>query len=171
MFARTLVTAACVIGATAIGAGTVHADTPTFPDISGYTPVNVHDYEIPFSTPGQAATPMVYFLTPDGITCRFSRPAAAGCTGNNFPSVPPASPSSGGAARVNSIATDAPLQPTTDPIASATSPTFKTLPPFHSITVDGVICGVDDAGTTACKDPQGQAFVLSTHGSGWLPHA
>ena len=47
---------------------------------------------------------------------------------------------------------------------------IKTLPPLHSITVDGVICGVDDAGTTACKDPQGRAFVLSPHGSGWLAH-
>ncbi|MBZ4620668.1 hypothetical protein GBO18_12020, partial [Mycobacterium avium subsp. hominissuis] len=35
---------------------------------------------------------------------------------------------------------------------------------------DGVVCGVDDSGTTACKDPQGRGFVLSPHGSGWLPH-
>ncbi|QCR71458.1 hypothetical protein FCV17_06315 [Mycobacterium avium subsp. hominissuis] len=32
------------------------------------------------------------------------------------------------------------------------------------------ICGVDNSGTTACKDPQGRGFVLSPHGSGWLPH-
>ncbi|MBS9535178.1 hypothetical protein KIH27_16445 [Mycobacterium sp. M1] len=47
---------------------------------------------------------------------------------------------------------------------------IKTLPPFHSIALGGVICGVDDAGTTACKDPQGRGFVLSPKGSGWLPH-
>ncbi|RAV09475.1 hypothetical protein DQP57_15185 [Mycobacterium colombiense] len=46
----------------------------------------------------------------------------------------------------------------------------KTLPPSHSITVDGVICGVDNSGMTACKDPQGHGFVLSPHGSSWLPH-
>jgi hypothetical protein len=40
----------------------------------------------------------------------------------------------------------------------------------HSITVNGIICGADNAGTTACKDPQGRGFVLSPHGSGWLPH-
>ncbi|MGC7358062.1 hypothetical protein RA989_19565, partial [Mycobacteroides abscessus subsp. massiliense] len=44
-----------------------------------------------------------------------------------------------------------------------------TLPAYHSITVNGVICGVDDKGTTACKDPQGRGFVLSKQGSGWIP--
>ncbi len=44
----------------------------------------------------------------------------------------------------------------------------KTLPPFHTITVDGAACGVDDAGTTACKDPEGRGVVLSPKGSGWL---
>ncbi|CAG6866798.1 hypothetical protein [Mycobacterium avium] len=41
---------------------------------------------------------------------------------------------------------------------------------MHSITVDGVICGVDNSGTTACKDPQDRGFILSPHGSKWLPH-
>jgi hypothetical protein len=63
-----------------------------------------------------------------------------------------------------------PLQPTNAPIAASGGPTFKTLPPMHSITVSGVICGVDDAGTTACKKAQARGFVLSPHGSGWLPH-
>jgi hypothetical protein len=147
-----------------------HADPPKFPDLSHYTPVNVHDYEKSFTTPGQAPIPMVYFLTPDGITCDFTSSAAAQCTGNNFPGVPPATPSAGGGARVNWIATNVPLQPTTAPIATSGGPTFKTLPPMHSITVGGIVCGVDDAGTTACKDGQGRGFVLSPHGSGWLPH-
>ncbi|RIS84933.1 hypothetical protein D2E54_06285, partial [Mycobacteroides abscessus] len=46
---------------------------------------------------------------------------------------------------------------------------IKALPPFHSITVSDVTCGVDDKGTTACKDPQGRAFVLSPSWSGWIP--
>lgn len=110
---------------------------------------------------------MFYFVTPDGISCTFSRaPAAAGCTGNNFPSDRPAAanPPEG----VNSIRTDAGLRQTNTPIASEIGPSFKTLPPFHTLTVDGVMCGVDDAQTTACKDPQGRAFVLSPRGSGWL---
>ncbi|TDH49134.1 hypothetical protein E2F47_21450 [Mycobacterium eburneum] len=169
MTAKTLITFAGAISAAMIGTGPAHADPPKFPDLSGYAPVNVHDYEISYTTPGHVPIPMVYFVTPDGITCNFIS-ESAGCTGNNFPGVPPASPSSGGGARVNSIATNTPLQPTSDPIASDNSPQFKTLPPFHSITVDGVVCGVDDAKTTACKDPQGRGFVLSPRGSGWLPH-
>lgn len=34
---------------------------------------------------------------------------------------------------------------------------MKTLSPLHSITVGSAVCGVDDAGTTACKDSQGRA--------------
>lgn len=144
-----------------------HADPLTFPDLSKYTPANPQDYEIPFTTPGHPPVPMFYFLTPDGISCKFSNgPAAAGCTGNNFPGIPPAAsnPSEG----VNSIRTDIGLRQTNTPIATANGPSFKTLPPFHTLTVDGVICGVDDAQTTACRDPQGRAFVLSPRGSGWL---
>jgi hypothetical protein len=47
---------------------------------------------------------------------------------------------------------------------------IKALPPNHSITVDGVICGVDGAGMTACKDPQGRGFILSPSWSGWSAH-
>ena len=104
----------------------------------------------------------VVFLTPDGITCAFSAPASASCTGNTFPAV------SAAESGVNSIGTDTPLDTTNAPIAH--SRTTKTLPPFHTITVDGVVCGVDDARTTACKDTRGRGFVLSPNGSGWLPH-
>jgi hypothetical protein len=139
-----------------------HADTPQFPDLSKYTPVDAADYRLDASTPGHPGSQVV-FLTPDGITCAFSTPASAGCTGNNFPGVPPA------AAGVNSISTDSKLDTTNAPIARTT--TTKTLLPFHTITVDGVVCGVDDARTTACKDGHDRGFVLSANGSGWLEHA
>lgn len=138
-----------------------HADAPQFPDLGGYTPAAAADFQVDASTPGHPASQVV-FLTPDGITCAFSTPASAGCTGNNFPSVTPA------ARGVNAIGTDSPLDTTNAPIAH--SPTMKTLPPFHSITVDGVTCGVDDSRTTACKDAKGRGFILSPKGSGWFPH-
>jgi hypothetical protein len=46
---------------------------------------------------------------------------------------------------------------------------IKTLPPLHSITVGGAVCGVDDKGTTVCKDAQGRGFILSPTWSSWLP--
>ena len=135
------------------------ADTPKSPDMSHYTPANVADYEIDASTPGIHATQVV-FLTPDGIRCSFS-PPTAGCTGNNFPSVPPVTNG------VNNIGTDQGAYQTSDGFGHPGN--LKTLPPFHTLTVDGITCGVDDARTTACKDSQGHGFVLSPKGSGWLP--
>jgi len=129
--------------------------------MSHYTPANVTDYTIDASTPGIHATQVV-FLTPDGIVCSFADPPAAGCSGNNFPGVPPASPPGG--TLVNAIGTGWPLQPTNSPLPHASN--LKTLPPFHTLTVNGVTCGVDAARTTACKDSQGHGFVLSPNGSG-----
>jgi len=151
-----------------------HANPIRFPDMGAYTPANPTDYTIALPNPGREPVDEVYFLTPDGITCKFSTPAAAGCTGNNFPGIPPApSDPAAGKPGADSIMTDDGLG-TTNAIYSVNNTVqghpIKTLPPLHSITVDGVICGVDDAGTTACKDPQGRAFVLSPHGSGWLAH-
>ncbi|WP_142239537.1 hypothetical protein [Mycobacterium sp. ST-F2] len=139
---------------------TAWADPPTFPDMSRYAPVNSADYEVDASTPGIHATQVV-FLTPDGITCDFMIPPAAICTGNNFPSVPPA------AVGVNSIGTDYGLAPIGSGIPLSSN--IKTLPPFHTLTVNGVTCGVDNQRTTACKDSQGHGFVLSPNGSAWLP--
>ena len=147
---------------------TAHADPPAFPDISGYTPVNVADYTIGLPNTGRAPLDTVYFLTPDGITCDFFS-GEAQCTGNNFPALPPAT----AASNVNAVGTTSGLGQTSDPIAAngqVYGHSLNTLPPLHSIAVNGVICGVDNGGTTACKDPQGRGFVLSPHGSGWLPH-
>jgi|KBSSwiStaDraftv2_1062776.scaffolds.fasta_scaffold882905_1 hypothetical protein len=141
------------------------ADPPTFPDLGHYTPANVADYEIDASTPGIHATQIV-FLTPDNIVCAFSSPPGVGCSGNNFPAVPPASPPGG--ALTNSIGTESPLQPTNSPLPHGSN--LKTLPPFHTLTVNGVTCGVDDARMTACKGVQGHGFVLSPNGSAWLPN-
>lgn len=155
------------------GGAQSHADTPEFPDLSHYTPVNVADYEVDTSTPG-ITSQAVYFLTPDGIICAFGKPPGAGCTGNNLPAVPPVVNSPNGTRGVNSIDTDAGLRTTNSPIGTngtAHGNPVRTLPPFHTITVDGTTCGVDDAGTTACKDAQGRGFVLSPQGSGWLPRA
>lgn len=168
MIAKTLVIATAIIGAAVTGACAAHADTPKFPDLSGYAPVNVQDYIIGLPNTGRAPLDTVYFRTPDGITCDFFS-GEAQCTGNNLPAIPPAS----GAGSVNSIGTASGLGQTNDPIApngQAYGHPLATLPPMHSITVNGVVCGVDNAGTTACKDPQGRGFVLSSHGSGWLPH-
>ncbi len=169
MITKTLAATTALVAAVTSGC-TAHADAPAFPDLSGYTPVNAADYTLTYPNSGRP-TPLhvVEFLTPDGVTCAFSNPATAGCTGNNLPGIPPAAPSSGGAPRVNSISTASAPQPTGTPIDTNGQP-IKTLPAFHSITVDGVICGSDNSGMTACKDPQGRGFVLSANGSGWLPH-
>lgn len=101
-----------------------HANSLNFPDLSAYTPVNIQDYEIPFTTPGHDPIPMFYFLTPDAISCKFSSdPPAAGCTGNNFPGISPATTNpSAGINGVNSIRTDIGLRQTNTPIASANGP-------------------------------------------------
>jgi hypothetical protein len=145
-----------------------HAGPPAFPDLSSYKPVNVSDYTITLPNPGRTAFGQVFFLTPDGIACDFTNPAAAGCTGDNLPGV---------AAQDKNpytyAGTDGGIQPSTStPYVNGTiqEHQIKTLPPFHSITVNGVICGVDGSGTTACKDPQGHGFVLSPQGSASLPH-
>ncbi|MFA4083404.1 hypothetical protein ONA92_17040 [Mycobacteroides salmoniphilum] len=176
MTAKTIAVTVGLIGAAILSACTATAEptTPTeptksgdasrFPDLSSYTPVNIADYRIDTTSPGHPSSG-TYFLTPDGITCNFPT-LAAQCTGNNFPGVPPA------ATGVNWVGTMTQLRQTGDSIASggiALGQQIKTLPPFHSITVSDVTCGVDDKGTTACKDPQGRAFVLSPSWSGWIP--
>ncbi|BBY13128.1 hypothetical protein [Mycobacterium marseillense] len=149
-----------------------HADPPYFPDLSADAPVNVRDYAIDVPNPGRPPLPTVYFLTPDGIICSFIANEAL-CRGNNLPAIPPApSNPAAGITGVNWIGTTSGLKQTNEGEQSKVigGQPIKTLPPLHSITVDGIICGVDNSGTTACKDPQGRGFVLSPHGSGWLPH-
>jgi hypothetical protein len=90
-----------------------------------------------------------------------------------LPAVPPAASNpNAGITGVNWIGTTTGLKQTNEgePSRVIDGHPVKTLPPGRSITVNGVICGVDNAGTTACKDPQGRGFVLSPRGSGWLPH-
>lgn len=172
MIMKTLAMVSALVGAPLVGACTAHADPPSFPDLSGYTPANIKDYEISVPNPGRPPDPTVYFLTPDGIVCKFTLDQAA-CSGNNLPSIPPApSNPEAGMNGVNWIGTTSGLNQTSggEPSRVVNGQPIKTLPPSHSLTVNGFICGVDNSGTTACKDPQGRGFVLSPRGSGWLPH-
>ncbi|WP_142253742.1 MULTISPECIES: hypothetical protein [unclassified Mycobacterium] len=148
-----------------LSACTAQADSPKFPDISGYVPVNAQEYEIDTSTPGMPAG-QVFFLTPDGIPCTFLS-GAVGCTGGNLPGIQEKDKNpytyidtavgvqrAGSTPYENGTVRDHPI---------------KELPPYHSITVGGATCGVDDKGTTACKDSEGRGFILSSTWSGWLP--
>ncbi|MEN4479069.1 hypothetical protein [Mycolicibacterium cosmeticum] len=168
-YAIQLVAAAAIFGG--LQGAEARADTPAFPDFTTFMPVNPTEYTIDTTTPGIPSN-MVVFSTPDGISCNFVIEQAQ-CTGNNFPGVPPvATDPAKGLNGANWIGTLTRLKKTGNPIS--TNGTFrdqpiKTLPPFHSITFNGMICGVDDARTTACKDPQGRGFILSPTWSGWLP--
>jgi hypothetical protein len=172
LLSKTLVTAAGILTAAVTTSCTAHAEPPKFPDLSSYAQANAGDYAITIDTPG-ISHKTTFFLTPDGIVCGINAGASAGCTGNDFPGVPPAAPTEGGTPRVNAISTSSPIHPSGDAIGEngmVRDQPIKTLPPFHSISLGGVICGVDDAGMTACKDPQGRGFILSPSWSGWLPH-
>jgi hypothetical protein len=147
-----------------------NADTPKFPDIDSYPPVNVQDYMIELPNPGRAPTKKVYFATPDGVPCSFAPSSggitgAAGCSSAHLPGVAPLG-------LYTSISTTrAPYATHSSPYTDGSIQGHKlvSLPPFRSISVDGMICGVDDKGTTACKGPQGRGFILSQSWSGWLP--
>jgi hypothetical protein len=141
-----------------------------FPDISSYAPVNADDYMWQTDNPGRPNKITTYgFSTPDGIGCTFGESSSASCTGNNFPTIPAAhcDPAQGTYGE-NEISTDTGLRKISD-TGCASNALSKVLPPFHTLTVYGVTCGVDDKGTTACKDPQGRGFVLSPSWSGWIP--
>ena len=176
MAARTLAIATAVVGAF-MASYPARADTPNFPDLSGYTPVDVRDYTIAVPNLGREPLATVYFLaiaiTRDDhnnaiaivMTCDFVS-AAAQCTG--FPDNPPVGPNP-----VNWIATDTGPKRANGAIASGNKlhgHSIKTLPALHSIAVDGVICGVDNDGITACKDSQARGFVLSKNGWTWPAH-
>ncbi|SKO40801.1 Uncharacterised protein [Mycobacteroides abscessus subsp. bolletii] len=143
-----------------------HAEPPKFPDLSTYAPVNVEEYVILLPNVGREPIKAVYFLTPDGIRCNFLS-GSAGCTGDNIPGVAEKDKNP-----YTYVSTGSGFEPT------ASTPykngqiqghELKPLPPRHSISVEGAICGVDDAGTTACKGSDGGGFVLSKLGSTWLP--
>ncbi|SCX11399.1 hypothetical protein [Mycolicibacterium fluoranthenivorans] len=163
-----LAAAALLVGAHSPKA---HADTPRFPDLSRYTPVDFAGYAIDTSTPGFTAS-TIAFLTPDGISCDFMIEQAQ-CTGNNFPGIPPVKTDPArGLNGANWIGTLTKLKKTGNPVAvngTLRGQPLKVLPPFHSITFNSMTCGVDDKGTTACKDAQSRGFILSPDWSGWLP--
>lgn len=163
-----LAAAAALLGG--VQAPASHADPPPFPALGGYAPVNIADYRIDTTTPGHPSSG-TYFLTPDGVVCNFSS-LQPQCRGNNLPAIPPAaSEPSKGLNRSNWIGTVTGLKQTNEgsPTDTFNGQPIKTLPPLHSITIGSAICGVDNQGTTACKDAQGRGFILSPAWSGWLP--
>jgi hypothetical protein len=173
MLSKPLITAVTLIAAAATTSCRAQAEPPKFPDLSSYAQVNAGDYLISYDTPGIRVSG-TYFLTPNGISCSMTIGAYAGCSGNNFPGVPPATPTEGGTPHVNTISTSSPIRPISDATGldgTIRDQPIKTLPPSHSISLGGVMCGVDGSGTTACKDPQGRGFILSPSWSGWFPHA
>ncbi|MCV7358930.1 hypothetical protein [Mycolicibacterium fluoranthenivorans] len=170
MIAKALAVAAATTGLVALSVCTALADTPRFPDMTAYAPVDILDYAIDTTTPGMPSSE-IYFATPDGVICNITA-VQAQCSGNNLPAIPPAvSDPSRNFNRVNWIGTASGLKQTNE--GAVPNPlngqTIKTLPPLHSISAFGALCGVDDKGTTACKDSRGRGFVLSPQGSGWLP--
>jgi hypothetical protein len=148
------------------------ADSPRFPDLGSYTPVNVGDYTVELPNPGRAPIEDVVFMTPGGVPCGFLPGAGGtqgtvGCTSDRFPGVNTEGP-------YTYIDTALGVQnagstPYSD--GSIQDHKISVLPPFHSIAFAGMICGVDDKDTTACKDSQRRGFVLSPAWSGWLPKA
>jgi|KBSSwiStaDraftv2_1062776.scaffolds.fasta_scaffold11275_4 hypothetical protein len=171
VIAKTTIAAAITAGVAAFCATPAHADPPRFPDLGGYMPVSAADYTIDTTSPGIPSNSVV-FLTPDGIVCNFVIDQAQ-CTGNNFPAVPPvATDPAKGLNGANWIGTSTGLKKTGNPTITGNTyrgEPIKTLPAFHSIAFNGMICGVDDARVTACKDSQGRGFILSPAWSGWLP--
>jgi hypothetical protein len=143
-----------------------HAEPAAFPDLGAYTPVNVSDYAVELPNPPHDPTNAVYFLTPDGIPCNFHT-GSVGCTGD-IPGVQDKAKNP-----FTHVGTDSGIQATTSTLygdATIQGHPISSLPPLHSIAAGGSICGADDAGTTACKDYQGRAFVISPQGTSWLPH-
>jgi hypothetical protein len=145
----------------------------TFPDMSSYTAANPDEYKRESDNPGRPTKLITYgFTTPDGVECTFGQPPSASCAGNNLPAIAPAvcDPEQR-VFRYNTISTSQGVRqwPRSRSTCSENPSSGKELPPFHTLTVFGVTCGVDDKGTTACKDRQGRGFVLSPSWSGWLP--
>jgi hypothetical protein len=143
-----------------------HAD-PAFPDLSSYARADSSDYAvaIPNFHPHNP-TNAIYFLTPDGIPCNFHTDSVE-CIGN----IPGAADND--KSPYTSISTASGIK------AAGSTPysnggvqgqPIKTLPALRSLAVGGDLCGVDSAGSTACKDFQGRGFVISVHGTRWLPH-
>ncbi|MEU9805979.1 hypothetical protein [Mycobacterium sp. NPDC050853] len=142
-----------------------HAEPPPFPDLAAYSPVNPDDYKVDASSPGHPDAKQTYFISPDGAVCSFLN-SSAGCSGDNLPGIQQKDKNP-----YTFVSTNGGIQKASNaPYSERTIQQANSLPPLHSITVNGVVCGVDDAGLTACKDPQGRGFVLSPQGSHWLPH-
>lgn len=143
-----------------------NAEPPKFPDLNTYVAANVDEYVILLPNVGREPIRAVFFLTPDGLHCGFLS-GSAGCTGDNIPGVAEKDKNP-----YTYVSTGSGIEPTASTPyknGKVQGHDLKTLPPLHSMTVEGAICGVDDVGTTACKGSDGSGFVLSKRGSTWFP--
>lgn len=166
---RTTVVTAMLGVCIAAGCGSESAaDTPAFPDMGDWTAVDVKDYEVDLTTPGRSNSG-IFFKTPDGVVCGLNGyPPGAGCSGPELPGLPPAT-NDYSAVTIDTLKGIGDTNSPASQDGKVHGNPVNTLPPFHTITADGTICGVDDAGTTACKDAEGHGFVLSPQGSRYLP--
>lgn len=143
-----------------------HAE-PAFPDLSSYARANSSDYAVAIlNFHPHDPTNAIYFLTPDGIPCNFHTDSVE-CIGN-IPGV-----ADNDKNRYTSISTASGIKAAgSTPYSNGTvqGQPIRTLPALQSLAVAGDTCGVDSAGTAACKDFQGRGFVISQQGTRWLPH-
>ncbi|MUM18580.1 hypothetical protein FZI91_23140 [Mycobacterium sp. CBMA271] len=149
------------------------AAPPGFPDLAGYTKVNLAEYAQ--QTIGQ----LFVFDTPDGLHCEITephyRPLQFACHGA-LPGVPE------GVDHVLAATMPAEDFATTskNPVVEFGAPYGATrelsgalLPPMHYITALNITCAVDGAGMTACRyrsddGARQYGFVLSPSGSAIL---
>ena len=151
-----LVTAACSTGP---GAGDPtsanSASTPAFPDFGGYTPVDAKAY---FQSRPYFGG--IMFSTPDGLSCDHNamnslndpNVVSLTCTGPR--------PDQGPGNWKVRVTTD---RAATVDRASNNPPEggpYPLVPARHTITYEGIFCGVDADGTTACRIG-GHGFVLT----------
>lgn len=169
---RLAATATVVLAGWLTGACAASAEPPRFPDMTGYATANPEEYKNVSVNPGRPTDSLTSynFRTPEGIRCGYIEDTAT-CSGNNLPGVPSAHwDPSNGFYGVNVISTNSQLRQISDSTPPDVVDSYKTLPPFHTLTVNGITCGVNDSGTTACKKPGGGAFMISKQGVAWLPH-
>ncbi|TRW82028.1 hypothetical protein FK535_14165 [Mycolicibacterium sp. 018/SC-01/001] len=148
-----LVAALAACGGTTAGqaAPTTPTLPPGFPDLSALAQVDTKDYfeSFPYFRG-------VHFTTPDGLECdsndmnSLDDPAVRRLTCDG------PRPDKGPGTWKVAVSTDTPasIEPGTPPLNPTYTPDASTqatpLPPQHRIDYEGIRCGVDEKGTTAC---------------------
>jgi hypothetical protein len=158
---------ATALSATALGCHPqAHADPPPFPNLDSFAPVRAQDFSVRLPLHPHDPTSTLYFVTPQGVACNFLTGSVA-CAGN-VPGVAPAD-----ASPFTAVSTANGVQAVAStPYSNGTIEglPIQPLPSAHSLAGGGSICGVDNTGTTACKDSKRRGFVISPRGTAWLPN-